>query len=149
VYITEKAEIVRVTRLSEERDTGWQIRSIEPPDSPVIYRDIRFRVETPETFQGREIVLPIIRDTEGPLFERREFTIRIPPCFLEGKRSSEKKRPDGTREVTTTDGLGFEGILVTDLQLKGEANQAAEPTRTSGTPPADAGDRASGARGSL
>jgi len=28
-------------------------------------------------------------------------------------------------------------------------NQAAEPTRTSGTPPADAGDRASGARGSL
>jgi hypothetical protein len=29
------------------------------------------------------------------------------------------------------------------------ANQAAEPTRPSGTPPADAGDRASGARGSL
>jgi len=28
-------------------------------------------------------------------------------------------------------------------------NKAAEPTRTSGTPPADAGDRASGARGSL
>jgi hypothetical protein len=27
-------------------------------------------------------------------------------------------------------------------------NQAAEPTRTTGTPPADAGDRASGARGS-
>ena len=29
------------------------------------------------------------------------------------------------------------------------ANKAAEPTRTAGTPPADAGDRASGARGSL
>jgi hypothetical protein len=33
-------------------------------------------------------------------------------------------------------------------QLKTEANQAAEPTRTAGTPPADAGDRASDAPGS-
>ena len=40
---------------------------------------------------------------------------------------------------------------INDLFPMGEflPNQAAEPTRTSGTPPADAGDRASGARGSL
>jgi len=35
------------------------------------------------------------------------------------------------------------------MELRFSPNQAAEPTRTSGTPPADAGDRASGARGSL
>jgi hypothetical protein len=42
-------------------------------------------------------------------------------------------------------------IAFLDLEIHPEepANQAAEPTRTSGTPPADAGDRASGARGSL
>jgi len=132
VYSTEKEETVRVARLTEEHDARYQIRHIEPPDSPVFYADIRFRVEEPQAFRGREIVLPIIHDTEGPLFQRSEFTIRIPACFLDGERSAEVKNPDGTTQITTTDGLSFEGILITG------ANQAPEPTTTAVTPRADA-----------
>ena len=112
VYVTEKVETVRVTRLTEERDAGYQLRHFEPPGSPVFYADIHFRVEAPATFRGREIVLPIIKDTEGPLFRGAKFTVRIPAYFLDGKRSSEVKMPDGTTQRSTTDGLSFEGILV-------------------------------------
>lgn len=69
-------------------------------------------MEAPEKFRDRVIVLPIIRDTEGPLFQRRQFTISIPASFLEGRTSSEVKNPDGSTTVVTTDGLGFEGMLV-------------------------------------
>jgi hypothetical protein len=41
---------------------------------------------------------------------------------------------------------GLLGLIACEFR---KPNKAAEPTRTSGTPPADAGDRASGARGSL
>jgi hypothetical protein len=42
----------------------------------------------------------------------------------------------------------FSNLQQVSLRKKPEANQAAEPTRTTVTPPAGAGDRASGARGS-
>ena len=64
---------------------------------------------------------------------------------------------EGKREVTQAHGaiievypektnLNAENVVIEPR--KSSPNQAAEPTRTSGTPPADAGDRASGARGS-
>lgn len=123
-YVTEKEEAVRITRLTEERDTRYQLRHFEPPGSPAFYADIHFRVESPTAFRGREIILPIIKGTEGPLFQGSEFTVRIPACFLDGKRSSEVKNQDGTRSITTTDGLSFEGIIVH------QANQSPEPTRS-------------------
>lgn len=123
VYIPEKEETVRVTRLTEERDAGYQLRHFEPPGSPVFYADIHFRVEAPEAFRGREIVLPIIKDTEGQLFHGGEFTIRIPACFLDGKRSSEVKMPDGTTLSSTTDGLSFEGILVEPANMSSTAQR--------------------------
>jgi hypothetical protein len=111
-YITAKEEIMQVIRLTEERDAGYRLRHFEPSGSPVFYADIHFRVEAPEVFRGREIVLPIIKDTEGPLFQRSEFTIKIPACFLDGKLRSEIKSQDDTTQIMTYDGVSFEGLVV-------------------------------------
>jgi hypothetical protein len=133
VYSTEKEATVQVTRLTEKRDAVYHLSALEPPPTSYSgYADIRFRVEAPAEFRGREIVLPICDGMEGSLFEQSVFTIRIPACFLEGKRSSEVKMPDGTIQVTTTDGLSFEGIVVN------QANQALVPTPASVTPAAGA-----------
>jgi hypothetical protein len=69
-------------------------------------------------------------------------------------------RPTAIRSIRTTTtlplwqaGFAIAILLLYRAEMKQSqrnlANKAAEPTRPTGTPPADAGDRASGARGSL
>jgi predicted small lipoprotein YifL len=132
VYLPPKEEIVRVVRLTEERDAAYLARPFDPPGPPSIHRDVRFRVEAPGALRGREISLPIIPETEGPLFQRNEFTIRIPACFLDGEGSSEVKNADGTTQISTIDGLSFEAMLVEQM----DTTPPSTPPRGPGGAPA-------------
>jgi hypothetical protein len=131
VYVDEKEATVRVIRITDKRDATYQTTSFEP--GPVtVYTDIRFRVEAPETFRGREIVIPILAGMEGELFEKEKFTIQIPDYFLEGKRRSEVKMPNGITHVDEVVGFSFEGIVV---------KEASQPTTTSLPCPAETNGR--------
>jgi hypothetical protein len=73
--------------------------------------------------------------------------------FDSGPYKGTPAKLDWISTVKKLEGGGiFSHLTIRDenfLEEEGSPNKAAEPTRTSGTPPADAGDRASGARGSL
>ena len=111
VYTSKNDDTVRVTRITEKKDSTYDTVHVEPGPT-VVYTRIHFRVEGPEEFRGREIVVPIIGGLEGELFDKHAFTIRIPRYILEGKRSIEIKMPDGSVQAAYSDGFSFDGIVV-------------------------------------
>jgi len=87
--------------------------------------------------EGHQLVL----ESSGPNFDRRR-TLGLKVWYTYPSQKSRADLVYQERQWTVV----WKGTV---YYFKKELpNKAAEPTRTSGTPPADAGDRASGARGS-
>lgn len=126
--VPEKQEIVRVVRLTEERDVRYEIQSIDPPPEPlVVYTSIRFRVEEPEAFGGNEISLPILRGMEGQLFNRKVFRLKIPAYVLEGKHWGAAVHADGTTQLVGCFGFNFDALIVEPIKSPQENPEAASP----------------------